>query len=200
MRIKQIILRGLIFIFFIGCLNISVAFAERPETGLGKWLQEVGVFTGFATGKLKRKGNMDIYPVGVRFGFDLKPFIKKLGLTPKGLLELMYEPFVGAIANPESKVEFGIPVMLKYSYPVTNKFYPFVELGIGPYYMTLKTYEQSTQYNFISQAGAGISYFLKENWAINVGYRYRHVSNGWIKEPNGGIEASEYLVGMSWYF
>ena len=50
------------------------------------------------------------------------------------------------------------------------------------------------------QGGAGFSYFVKDNLSVNVEYRKRHVSNASIKEPNGGIEANVYLVGMSWYF
>ena len=188
------------FLFFMTCFNGVPVFAQRPPEGLGKWLQEVGVFTGFAAGKLKRKGHLEAYPVGMRFGFDLIPFLKKFGLEPKGMFEVVYEPFISTIVHPEANIEFGLPIFLKYSYPLTEKLYPFLELGTGPYYMSLRTVEQSTHFNFIDQAGIGISYFLKENLAIQVTYRYRHVSNFSIREPNNGIEASVYLVGMSWYY
>lgn len=187
-------------VFCLYCYAPERVYAERPAQGIGQWLQEFGVFSGYLKGSLKRQKDLNAVPVGLRFGFDLKPFTKKFGFEPKGMLELIYEPFISAITEPDSNMEMGLPVFFRYSYPLTSKIYPFVEVGTGPYYMTLHTYEQSTQFNFVSQGGAGISYFFKENVAINVEYRKRHVSNASIKSPNGGLEADIYLLGMSYYF
>jgi lipid A 3-O-deacylase len=176
------------------------AFADRPAGGIGKWLQEVGAFMGYVRGSLKYQKNMEVIPTGLRFGFDLKPFTEKFGLKPKGMLELIYEPFISTITQPRTNMEMGLGILLRYSYPLTGKLYPYIEAGVGPYYTTLKTHEQSTQFNFVDQGGAGLIYFFKNNMAINIGYRFRHVSNGGIKSPNGGIECHEYLIGFSRYF
>ncbi len=143
---------------------------------------------------------MQVIPLGLRFGFDLKPFAEKFGIRTKGLLELVYEPYIGGIISPDSNVEFALPFFLKYGFPLTDRFYPYIEAGTGPYYMSLQTYEQSTQFNFVSAGGAGVIFFLKDDLALNAGARYRHVSNASIKEPNGGIEAWEYLLGVSLYY
>lgn len=187
-------------ILFCLCLVSAPAFAERAESGLGKWLQEVGVFAGYAECSLKFQDDMNVVPTGMRFGFDLKPFTEKFGFSPKGILELVYEPFIGAIISPRSNVEFGLDIFFKYAYPVTSKLYPFVEVGSGPYYMTLSTYEQSTQFNFLSQGGAGLMYFVRKDLAISVEYRRRHVSNATMKSPNAGIDGNEYLFGASLFF
>ena len=175
-------------------------FAERAESGLGKWLQEAGVFAGYSESGLKHQHDMQTIPLGMRFGFDLKPFTEKFGFSPKGILELVYEPFISPIISPRSNVEFGLDVFLKYAYPVTSRFYPFVEIGTGPYYMTLGSYEQSTRFNFLSQGGAGLMYFVRKDLAISVEYRRRHVSNASMKSPNAGIDGNEYLVGASLFF
>ncbi|MFB3919157.1 lipid A deacylase PagL [Candidatus Velamenicoccus archaeovorus] len=190
---------GLIVLLALSCL-VTPAFAERPQEGIGKWLQEIGFFTGYIQADLKNQDDEQAIPLGVRFGFDLKPFTKKFGFEPKGMLELIYEIFAGNIFQPENNAEMGAGFYLRYSYPLTKKLYPYIEGGTGLYYMTLHTYEQSTQFNFASAGGAGLTYFIKDNVAVNVGYRMRHVSNASIKEPNGGINANMYLVGMSWYF
>ncbi len=190
----------IVLVFCLYCYAPERCFAERPAQGIGQWLQEFGVFTGYLKGSLKEQKDFNAVPVGLRFGFDLKPFTKKFGFEPKGMLELIYEPFISVITEPDSNMEMGFPFFFRYSYPLTSKIYPFIEVGTGPYYMTLHTYEQSTQFNFASQGGAGISYFFKENVAINIEYRKRHVSNASIKSPNGGIEANVYLLGMSYYF
>ncbi len=194
---------GVIAILILFSLSVFMpaASAERPSQGWGQWLQEVGVVTGFIAGDLKQQDDLEAVALGVRFGFDLKPFTKKMfNFNPKGLLQIVYEPFLNTITSPHANIELGLPFFLKYAYPLTEKLYPFVEVGSGPYYMTLSTYEQSTQFNFISQGGAGLSYFVKDDLSINVEYRRRHVSNASIKEPNGGIDADVYLVGLSWYY
>lgn len=188
------------FLFLFSFLT-PVTFADRPQDGPGKWLQEVGVVTGFVSGGLKGQKDFNAVVTGMRFGFDLKPFTKKMfNFEPKGLLELVYEPFINTITQPENNVESGLPIFFKYAYPLTSKFYPFIEVGTGPYYFSLSTYEQSTKFNFISQAGAGFSYFIKDDMSVNLEYRRRHVSNASIKEPNGGLDADVYIIGLSWYF
>jgi len=183
----------------VGSISVR-AFAERPAEGIGKWLQEAGVFTGYLRGSLKGQKNMEGIPTGLRFGFDLKPFTKKIGFDPKGMLELIYEPFISTITQPKTNMEMGLGIFFRYSYPLTSKLYPYIEVGTGPYYMTLKTHEQSTQFNFDDQGGGGLTYFFRDDTAINIGYRFRHVSNAGIKSPNGGIQCHEYLIGLSHYF
>ena len=197
---KRLKIAGVLIVFFVICFVPSFAKAERASDGIGQWLQEVGVFSGFITGSLKNQKDLEVVPLGLRFGFDLKPFTKKFGFQPKGMLELLYEPFINTIVQPRTNAEMGLAFLFRYSYPLTDKLYPYIEAGSGFYYMTLKTREQSTQFNFIDQGGAGISYFLKEDLALNIGFRFRHISNCSIKQPNGGINANVYLVGMSYYF
>lgn len=192
-------LKAVLGIMFVFCMTSGV-FAERPATGIGKWLQEVGIFTGYITGSLKEKKDIEAIPLGLRFGFDLKPFTKKFGIEPKGMLELIYEPFVSHIIAPKTNAEMGLALLFRYSYPLTSKLYPYIEAGSGLYYMTLHTREQSTQFNFIDQGGGGISYFLKDNLALDFGYRFRHISNAGIKDPNSGMNANVYTVGVAYYF
>lgn len=197
---KKRYLLPVLMIFLLLFFPTCKACAERAEQGLGKWLQEAGVFAGYTKSKLKYQDAMEAIPMGVRFGFDLKPFTEKFGFSPKGYFELVYEAFVSPIYEPRSNVEMGLDIFFKYAYPLTSKLYPFIEIGSGPYYMTLSTYEQSTQFNFISQGGAGLMYFIRKDLAVNFEYRRRHVSNASIKSPNAGIDGNAYLVGLSLYF
>lgn len=181
-------------------LCVAGAGAEKPTEGIGQWLSQVGVFTGYIEGDVKYLDDLQAVPVGMRFGFDLKPFTRKFNFDPKGMLEIIYEPYIAGILTPEQNAEFGLPFFFRYSFPLTEKFHPYLEVGTGPYYMTLGTYEQSTQFNFVSAGGAGLTYFFREDWALSVGYRMRHVSNASIDKPNGGLEANVYTAGVSYYF
>ncbi len=183
-------------IFFIS----GGAFPQEAAGGLGLGLQEVGFFTGYGKGDLERQKTLEFIPLGVRFGFDLRPLGKKLGWEPKGLLELVCEPHFGYNLQPNDTMEFGLAFFLKYGFPLTEKLYPFIEVGTGPYYMTWSTDSQSTQFNFDSQGGLGLLYFLGSHWVVNTSFRYRHVSNADIKKPNGGIQSLVYLIGFSYYY
>ena len=198
--VKKLTWVGVILIFLSICYVPTFVSAERPSEGIGKWLAEVGIFTGFCEGSLKYSKDFAAVPIGLRFGFDLKPFTKKFGLDPKGLLELVYEPFINPVTRPRSNVETGLAILLKYAYPLTEKLYPYIEAGTGFDYMTLHTYEQGTQFNFLEQGGVGLSYFFKENIALDVCFRYRHISNAGFERPNGGLESKAYLIGVSWFF
>lgn len=186
----------MIVLFFIP----TQIFAAKSEEGIGKWLQEIGVFAGYVGCGLKGQDDFEAVTAGLRFGFDLKPFTKKFGFEPKGMLELLYEPFVSGITQPSSNADLGLGLIFRYSYPLTEKFYPYVEGGSGLYYMTLQTKEQGSQFNFVDQAGFGFSYFLKEDVAVNIGYRYRHVSNCSLDKPNDGIDGDVILGGISIYY
>ncbi|MFH0877721.1 MAG: acyloxyacyl hydrolase [Candidatus Omnitrophota bacterium] len=196
-RFQRMACIGLIaIIFFIP----STLFAEKSEEGIGKWLQEVGVFAGYVSCGLKGQDDFQAVTTGMRFGFDLKPFTKKFGFEPKGMLELLYEPFISYISQPKDNADLGLGIMFRYSYPLTEKFYPYVEGGSGLYYMTLKTREQGSQFNFVDQAGGGFLFFLKENIALNAGYRIRHVSNFSVEQPNDGIDGHVISGGVSIYY
>ena len=66
-------------------------------------------------------------------------------------------------------------------------------------YEPIGRHVQGTNFNFIIQTGLGVQYFLDERHAINVQYRYRHISNAHIKDPNSSINTSFILVGYSFF-
>lgn len=114
-------------------------------------------------------------------------------------MEFMVEPYIGGIISPDTNFETGFGLLLKYGYKI-GKFVPFLQTGVGFQYSTQHVREQSTQWNFQVQGGAGIHYFFKENKAINLEYRARHFSNASIKSPNTGVDLESILLGISYFF
>ena len=165
-------------------------------------LKEFGIFTGTAEGTLEEKEDYRFVPLIVRFGFDLSPFLNKLNiqLDEKQLFLFELEPFFNTVISPDSNIEIGSNFLFKYGYFIDKKICPYVEAGAGIIYVTQHTIEQSTQFNFIPQFGGGVSYFIKDNTAVSLGYRCRHLSNSSIKQPNKGINVNMFLVGFSWFY
>jgi hypothetical protein len=52
----------------------------------------------------------------------------------------------------------------------------------------------------LGAVGAGFYLSLTRKVALNLGYRYRHISNADIKKPNDGIDSHIGLLGLSYFF
>jgi len=210
---KKYLISLILFFLALPLTAYAETISDNPsekEMGL-EYTKEIGVFTGYAKGKLDEKGSYRIIPGIVRLGFNLnsigfgftdliKPITDKLKVRPKGFTELILEPFINTVIKPDDNLEAGCAILLKYAYPATKKLYPYVLGGGGVLYMSQHTREQSTQYNFVPQIGAGVTYFIRKGLALNAEYRYRHLSNAGLEHPNKGINVNMILIGLSLFY
>jgi len=166
-----------------------------------KCLEAIGFLSGFGWGKLRHVKNYKLIPFMVDFDFNLKTLTKKFNFNPSSLLQFQIEPFVSFVSSPHKNAETGTSFLLKAGLlPQTSKIQPFILGGVGMVYMTEHTIEQSTQFNFIEQAGLGIHYFFRKNIALTVEGRFRHLSNAGMRTPNTGINTQFVLTGISFQF
>ena len=96
----------------------------------------------------------------------------------------------------------GFTPKIKYTFVALDRIRPYAEFAGGPFWTDLagKIPEESSRFNFVLTAGFGISYFLTDQAALNVGYRFHHISNGGTRYPNLGLNASLPFGGFSFYF
>ena len=96
----------------------------------------------------------------------------------------------------------GFTPKIKYSFVALDRIRPYAEFAGGPFWTDLagKIPEESSRFNFVLTAGFGVSYFLTDRAALNVGYRFHHISNGGTRYPNLGLNASLPFGGFSFYF
>jgi len=176
----------------------KAASIEKSENT--SYLKEVAFSSGYAQGKLADFKRYKLVPMSVRFGFDLDPFLAKFNFKPKGITEIIWEPFINTVVEPNNNIETGLNWLLKYAYPLTERFYPYLAFGAGVVYLSQHTREQGTQFNFTEQLEGGLSYFVKKNVALNIGIGFRHLSNSSIKRPNSGINTKSVVGGVSFFF
>ena len=85
-------------------------------------------------------------------------------------------------------------------YPAPPEWYvrPYVELGVGPFYASRSVPAAGSRFNFLIEAGAGVTIpvSLTDPWAVVVGYRLVHISNAHIYERNPGWNFHGYLLGI----
>ncbi|TKS57763.1 MAG: hypothetical protein EWM72_03491 [Nitrospira sp.] len=96
----------------------------------------------------------------------------------------------------------GFTPKIKYTFVALDYVRPYAEFAGGPFWTDLggRIPEESTQFNFVLTAGVGVSWFLTPQTALNVGYRFHHISNAGTHYPNLGLNASLPFGGFSFYF
>ncbi len=177
-------------------------------------LKEFGILTSYGSTKVKDKDTYVTIPVFFRFGIDCdknglgfsdwvergaRVFFHK-DFRPAGTTAFLIEPFFSYVPSPDRNMEGGFIIAFKYEWPLTEKFHPYIWNGGGVMYFTQHLHEEATQYAFTPQVGAGFSYFLDKNKALNVEYRHRHFSNANLKLPNDGMNQRFISVGLTWYY
>lgn len=191
-------------VFALGLVILVAASLARAEVAdkvnSDACLKEVGFYSGWGTGDVGDDGaprDYDNIYIAGRFGFNLK---KCLNWKIPGMFLFMVEPFVNPVIDPSSNYEAGCSFGLKYAFPLGSKFYPYIEGGTGGIYISEKTRKQGSHANFVDHGGAGFYYFVRDDLALNAGYRYRHISNLGIKKPNGGIGTNSVIAGVSLFY
>jgi hypothetical protein len=178
--------------------EFSRQVASDKQTEQRKLLKAIELFCGFASGKVHTQGNYQMVPLIADLDFDLKYFTEKIGFCPAIMLDFQLEPYFAAVTSPKGAIETGASFFLKFGFtPDTWTLQPYLKVGTGLSYMTLKTNEQADSFNYISSGCFGISYFFSPDTAFNIEGRYRHLSNNSRKSPNHGINTAFFLLGIT---
>jgi hypothetical protein len=114
---------------------------------------------------------------------------------------LFLEPYAGYVISPNDNYEVGVPLFVRYSVPVgSSGFSLFADAGAGPMYMSQRTAEQGSKLNLIGMAGAGVRYACTESVDLELGYRFRYVSNANLKDSNTGIDGHTVFLGLTYRY
>ena len=190
-----LVILALIFFFSNGVWGSE---GKGGEGSGGTFFTEMGVVTGYGSGNIPEGRYQPILLIG-HFGVDLKRYISGLR-NHQGTLSAFIEPQVNPVLDPSTNFEAGIGVGLQYSYPVYEPLSLYILGSTGPHYVSVVTKKQANGFLFSNVFGAGIYYYLSKDSALHVGYRYRHMSNADLAEPNGGIDTHMGVVGYSLFF
>jgi len=194
----QATLTEIIITIILLMLSTVYADAAGGQSFGNKLITETGVIVGYGTGSIAG-GNYEPVLLIYHMGGDMKQFFPGLE-DHAGSLSLFLEPQINPAFRPETDVEFGISLGLKYQYPLSKKIATYVLGAVGPHYITVKTDEQKNGFLFSDAVGIGLSYFVTDTSALSLEYRFRHMSNAGIRSPNGGINTHFGAVGYSHFF
>ena len=116
-----------------------------------------------------------------------------------GALSLGAEAVLFRTRQPSESYNVGAMPRLRYVFGSRGKIRPYLEGGGGGIFGTLAgTPEQASNGNFILMAGAGVSWFFSPHIAVSVGYRFYHISNAGLGDPNSGLNYNYPFIGLSY--
>jgi len=130
----------------------------------------------------------------------------QLGLTvsdfqrgPVRRFEILNEGILGNSVHPGGHL-LGHSLLFRFDGKPYRRTVPFLDVGAGILHTTLHTRapELSGHLQFLPQAGLGIQYFFRPQRAVVFEYRYVHMSNAGIEQPNEGYNASMLTIGFRW--
>lgn len=118
----------------------------------------------------------------------------------RGNCELLGSLFGGMQFHPEAAYLVGLTPLLRYNFATGSRWVPFLTGGAGLTATDIRDSDLSTTFQFNLQVGAGTRFFFRDNLALSLQYRFIHISNAGIKEPNSGVNNSTVLLGLTWFF
>ncbi|HES58702.1 MAG TPA: acyloxyacyl hydrolase, partial [Firmicutes bacterium] len=172
-----------------------ILLAGVPMTALAS-ADSVTVTVGHGQGKLPPpQNNYDFIHMGVIFSHEANGWIEEqTGWDPPGEWSFDVMPYLGIINEPDTNVEVSVGVGLRIGVPLGSKWTPYVYGGGGPIFVTQDIRGQSTDLNFGSYAGFGLSHHLNQHNSIGVIYAIRHFSNASVRDPNNGVDINAWAV------
>jgi hypothetical protein len=94
-----------------------------------------------------------------------------------------------ANATHSSIVDIGFTPVFRFQQTTPSSVSPYAELGIGFHFLSHTSVTPQRQFGSSFQFGDHIGAGLRfgERGQYDLGYRYQHLSNAGIKQPNNGI-------------
>ncbi|HUI26126.1 MAG TPA: acyloxyacyl hydrolase [Candidatus Kryptonia bacterium] len=103
-------------------------------------------------------------------------------------------------SNRTETMEAGVnPIVFSFRYDRGQALVPFLEGGEGVLYTALQGEHLGGSFQFSSQAGGGLHWFLSRTAALTASYRIRHISNAGIRKENSGLNTDFFTVGFTFF-
>jgi lipid A 3-O-deacylase len=133
-----------------------------------------------------------------RFGWFLSDETG-MGNWYQGRHELLLElPYHLALDQAGRSMTGGY-VLGSWKFTSLKEFAPYIFAGGGALFVDLGLPSMGSRLCFSYQAGTGLQYFLKNNLALTLEYRYHHISNAGTATPNEPLNSSKILLGISYF-
>lgn len=117
-----------------------------------------------------------------------------------GNWELQVELFGGGQYNSESAYVVGLMPHLRYHFATGSRWVPFIDAGFGVSLTDISVPDLGGMFQFNSQLGVGVQWFVKDDMAVTCKGLYMHMSSAGLSMPNDGVNTVGVVLGVAWYF
>ena len=115
-----------------------------------------------------------------------------------GNLECYGLLFSGYEISPDNGYLMGLNPGLRYYVDTDTRWVPYIDVNAGISLSDIGEPDLGGKFQFNEQIGLGLLCRIRERLTLNVGYRFLHVSNAGIQEPNNGINGHMVVFGFNW--
>ncbi len=178
------------------------AFAFDPEAEFAKGTTIVGLQIG---GGVQNNIADDPAISGISF-LNVTPRLSHLPFEPfgSGRLRSAIEPGLEGwfqyYVEPRVFTAAGLKAAVRYHLLGVGPLVPYLDVTAGAGGTNLNVPETRSHFTFVLEGGAGVSYHVAPAVAVNIGYRFQHLSNGNTAGPNRGVNSNTGVLGVSYFF
>ena len=186
---------NLLVLFFLSLtvMRTGAQTSEAPEDFKPLRFKTAGAITGFGHAINTVTRYEPIFFAGdFSWSFHKQP--KK-----RDFVAWYFEPQFNLVRTPRPlDFEFGANLGIRNYIRVNDGLFFYQMLGSGPHYISAVVKRQANGFIFSDNLAFGaFTRLTKRNLFLHLQFRIRHLSNAELKQPNGGINAWNVLVGLS---
>jgi hypothetical protein len=183
------------------CLTSTLAVAEETASQLPIGTQTIGMTGGaFFPIRLTEDQSTKLFGAATGLSFSLTLTDPMGSSWYQGQVSLGAELIGLFTSEPSGSYGIGVTPKLSYAFVGAKRFRPYFEGGGGPMWTDLggRVPEQPGQFNFLIWGGAGCSFLVTPQWAVTAGYRFMHISNAGLRQPNSGLNFGLPYIGLQY--
>jgi lipid A 3-O-deacylase PagL len=181
--------------------GIGSEFSTEPPPPFAKGSRELAITLGAGPGEpiLGSQSQHDMALAVFRAGRTLSDTFEQDTFW-EGHCEALGELFAATQYSPGLHYVVGVLPLLRYDFTHWEPLVPFCDLGAGLTLTDISRPDLSGDFQFNEQIGVGAHYLFGERTAVTFEYRFMHISNAGLKEPNHGVNANIFSAGLTWFF
>ncbi len=159
-------------------------------------------FEGGAVGGLKILGSSqrhDLALASLAYGWMTGP-VRGQDHWYRGNWEIRAELFGGSEFFPGQYCLAGLTPHLRYDFATGTRWIPLIDAGAGLTATGIGRPDLSNDFEFNLQAGTGLHWLVRDNWAVTLEARYFHISDAGMTYPNNGVNGVMGMIGITRFF
>ena len=163
----------------------------------GRWTFGAQVGLALENAIPRNISHVNLFIIQPQLGFIVRDFDARR--FPVRRFEIINEGILGNAIHPGGRLT-GYALLFRLDGKNHRRIVPFMDAGAGVQSTNLNTRapELSGKFQFSPQGGFGVQYFFNPQRAFILEYRYMHMSNAGIEEPNHGFNACMLSIGFRW--